>query len=644
MKQNVLKTLFYIVFCLLYFSNNLPAVIPGLGIDPSWHESLAMAVDGNFVFGKDFIFNYGPLGYLNTLVLPSTVSPWFLFFFHSFILLNYLFIIKLCFHKLGKSWILAAILSIVITLPWGFFADASFTLFYLLIFWLLYIRSSRQTIPLLIVITIAVLIFFIKVNLSLIAYGLLSATVIYFGFFKILTWRTVLITLILLLAITTILATQLHVAIPEYLQASLKIIDAYQDAMADQILSKKELFVLLGFEFLIVLVVLSHIFKNLSYFPENFFLYLLIAMAWFLCFKQSHTATGHYNVFGFFLFMPMLAVLIYLFENRAQTDTRLVTYVLLIQLIATQIIRLSFTSYDPDSFVRFYFPNEINTELKNGGYKNLIKLIQYRNPTRYFKKLLNYDYSENFNQKEINKIRLFPTEINEKIGNRSIDILPQEISYLYFNQLYYKPRPVIQTYQANSDWLANKNGERYTSPKAPDLVLANIHEFRYQNAFWVDKNAYISLYKNYELIDTLRMPEENLFLFEKRSLIQPLFFENILNKKTQLDEKISIPEDSILYLKADIHYSFMGKIARLLFQPAYLKCTVEYEDGTSAAFRIPPPILKGGIFISGKINDEEDFLKFYSRKKLTKIKTILFWSQHPNAFQNEFEYVFEKLK
>jgi hypothetical protein len=39
---------------------------PGPGIDPSWNAGLAMAVDQGLHFGKEVVFTYGPLGFLNS--------------------------------------------------------------------------------------------------------------------------------------------------------------------------------------------------------------------------------------------------------------------------------------------------------------------------------------------------------------------------------------------------------------------------------------------------------------------------------------------------------------------------------------------------------------------------------------------------
>ena len=233
------QNIFLLIFSLIFFSLSLPAGYAGFDIDASWHEALVMAIEKNFVFGRDFIFNYGPLGYLNTGLLPKSVSPVFLVLMEVFVLLNYLIVIQLAFQKANKSWWLVAISALLIFVPWGFIADTSFTLFYFFLFWLLHAKSTRNAVGLLLALMLSVLIFYIKVNLSIIVYGLFYASLIYFWLAKIFTFRTIIISIILQIALTYSLSFLLNVDIPSYLGASLKIIDAYQDGMAIMLLDKK---------------------------------------------------------------------------------------------------------------------------------------------------------------------------------------------------------------------------------------------------------------------------------------------------------------------------------------------------------------------------------------------------------------------
>jgi hypothetical protein len=649
MSSTTKKSFFLLFFALVFFSCSLPYLYGDLGIDASWHESLVMSINKELVFGKDFIFNYGPLGYLNTLVLPKYVSPYLMLGFHFFMLLNYLFLIKLSFDKAGKKWPLVACLAIIVFLPWGFFADTSFTLFYFLIFWLIYLERSRSIAAIAISVVLCLLIFFIKVNLSLIAIGIFVLSNIYMVLSKKLSLIPSLISLALLFAGIYGFAILLNVDLGNYLIASTKIIDAYQDAMATMILSKKELLFVLAFVFLIVLLVLGYILLHLSYFTKNVFLYILIALAWFLSFKQAFTATGHYNVFGFFLFMPPLALLIYLFAYQAKGKNHsgiLFILVLIFQLMATQGIRLAFTSYNLKNFVIFYFPSSLSKSIEKNPLA-VWHVFKEKNPYNYFDKLVSYKYEDNFKNEIINKQRILPDKILRKIGSSSVDIVPWEISYLFFNKLNYNPRPIIQTYQANSDWLATQNENKYFSKSAPKFVLANVNGFREQSPYWVDKGVYLSLYKNYSLIDTAIVNSDTLYLFEKTKSLSLRKRELVSNKIVHFNELITIQSNqNPIFIKANVSYSFLGKIARLFFQPPYLYANLEYKNGQKETFRIPPPILKGGVLINKKVSNSQDFVNYqiFKGKKSIDVQSISFEKRFSWGFDTEISYSIEEIQ
>jgi hypothetical protein len=61
---------------LIYFIPFPIFFAPSTGLDPSWRISLNMAIDKGLIFGKDIVFTYGPLGYLETRI-PELVSKHF---------------------------------------------------------------------------------------------------------------------------------------------------------------------------------------------------------------------------------------------------------------------------------------------------------------------------------------------------------------------------------------------------------------------------------------------------------------------------------------------------------------------------------------------------------------------------------------
>lgn len=650
MSERSQKVLFYVLFAGLYYATNQPYIYAEAGIDPSWWTSLVMAIENKAVFGQDFIFNYGPLGYLNTLLLPSHVSPWLIFVFHTFLLFNFLFIAKLSFERLERNWKWGALVAVLILLPWGFIADATFTLFFLLLFWLLYVKTTRIAVPLFICVLITLLIFYIKVNLSIIATTAFLGSLLYFNISKVLTWRSSAILVLSLSALLWLFSIGLHVDIASYLGSSLEIIDAYQDAMAVKLVDGSELWTLLAFFFAILAGVLLLIVANLAYFRENIFLYLLVALACFLGFKQAFTATGHYNIFGFFLLLPPLSILLFLFlqHQLGIWPRRLVVYTLIIQLVATQFIRFSYMSYDAKSYALFAFPDKVVAAYHaNPKLYQLLKVIKFKNPINYFSDLVYYDYQENFKREEVRKLRQLPISVLDMVGDNSFDVVPWETSYAFFNKLNYKNRPVIQSYQANSDWLAGKNGSMYFSQESPNFVLAKVISFREQNPYWVDKGVYQALRYDYDLIDTVVVAKDTNFLFQERPEQQEWSENHFPAKEAQLGEVIAVPSDSLeLYHYAEINYNWKGKIARLFFQPPYLWCEVTYEDGSSEDFRVPPPILEGGVYVSNRVVSQEDFIRIHKGQQAQnlKLKSLRFWSDSKWGFEQKYFFHYAQIK
>ncbi len=630
------QNLFLVFFSIIFFSLSVPFTYPGLDIDASWHEALVMAIDNHFVFGHDFIFNYGPLGYMNTGLLPKSVSPAVLVCSSIFELLNYLVIMRLAFNNAGKNWWIVAISAVIILVPWGFIADRSFTLFYFLLFWLLYAQQSRNTFGLILSVLLSVLIFFIKVNLSIVVYVVLYASLIYFCIARYFKLRTIIIIAALQITLTWSLSFLFHVDIPAYLGASLKIIDAYQDAMAVMVLSTKELLSLLFFETLILITAGLFILRSFQW--QSVYLYLLVALSWFLIFKQAHTAIAHYNIFGFFLFMPPLAVLLYLFsaDKHKKWAGRAFILILALQLAATQFIRFYMGGHTLKGYILTYPPNSVVHEMqKDYDPMHILDIIRLKNPGSYIKRLVQYNYNNNFK----NIPARLPEDLLQKIGKASVDIVPYHISYLYFNQLNYNPRPVIQSYQANSAWLMKKNGEKYFSKTAPEFVLFKLEAFREQNPFWVETDLTKALLTNYRLIDTTFIDKDTFFVFQHQVNPKKLKTDTAKSITFKLDEDISLPViDQPLVLTAEIKYSLKGKLARLFFQPPYLYCMVTYTDGKQENFRVIDKILKGGIFINPKVTTLEEAADFFlnqgkNNRKITKIR---FWARYSSGFEEKF--------
>ncbi len=86
---------------------------PGPGVDPSWNAGLAMAVDRGLHFGKEVVFTYGPLGFLQSRLV----------FFGGLGILSFLYgALLYVLFTIGLVWALRRTMSLLVAAVVAFFA------------------------------------------------------------------------------------------------------------------------------------------------------------------------------------------------------------------------------------------------------------------------------------------------------------------------------------------------------------------------------------------------------------------------------------------------------------------------------------------------------------------------------------------
>jgi hypothetical protein len=126
-------TIILLLFAFLLLPTAPIRPIAGIGAEASWYQSLAMALNQKMYFGTDFIFRYGPLGFLENKFLPERVHVVAQLLFDLYILFNLLYVIHFAIKKARIVWV-AIVALVAMILPWGFIADATFTLLFLFLF------------------------------------------------------------------------------------------------------------------------------------------------------------------------------------------------------------------------------------------------------------------------------------------------------------------------------------------------------------------------------------------------------------------------------------------------------------------------------------------------------------------------------
>ena len=220
----------YIACCLIIFPYTMHNRPQG-GLDPSWAIAINLAIKNNFVWGKDFIFSYGPLGYLSTGLCEYT-SKVFITIFYCAIWLNASIIIyKIQFSSRNKKPLnLFFTFLCAISLRYFIVFDLSTTLLFSCIFWLLYSLQKESLLAGLLAVTISVFMFFIKIDTGFVINLFMMLFYLYQSLYS--SKRVHFLFLLLInYLVLYLLCFILHVDIVGYLSAGFHIINAYNDAM-----------------------------------------------------------------------------------------------------------------------------------------------------------------------------------------------------------------------------------------------------------------------------------------------------------------------------------------------------------------------------------------------------------------------------
>ena len=606
------------IFLCLFAVYALTLVVPygyaSLGLDPSWNLAINMLIQQGANFGKDVAFTYGPLGFLNYRIMPEGYSIFW------FLVLDLAMVgmatssVAYAMRQAGKYSFLVAILAIIFFYPNGLFADRIFSLLFYEFVFLLYALKEKQFWAFIIAAAIAVILFFIKVNVLFIAGPYLLFVLILAAWKRIFSpYLLGLLAFIYLVAILC-LASFLHVDIPTYIRNSIQLTDGYIDAMSSFSLFPKEFFILASLEILFGFGCLILMWRSRKSWSENGPLILTCLLLYLLAFKQSHVGIGFAGFSNFFQIAPLIVLLyvIFLPGQWHHKDIRIGGAMLIIYLIGMAYTGYGLADRSWEKYIRSRSIPHLN-------------LLYYAVPYSW------YNYVKNYDQHALD----LPDSVRRRIGNETVDFLQHEIAYVFFNRLHYLPRPVIQSYSAYTADLIRMNGTHYRSNKAPAWVFYHLEPFRNQNPFWMDSDVTLELLRSYRLQEPVIVRRDTLQLFRRSSNLHKPVIQELSLKEMKLGKMITIPKGGLVRLKISARLNLLGYLMRLFAQPPYLYATIHYQDGTERRYRVIPAILEAGIWVGGRVSSQAELRTFFQTagRGNVAVKNIIFRSSTPWAWQ-----------
>jgi hypothetical protein len=166
------------------------------------------------------------------------------------------------------------------------------------------------------------------------------------------------------------------------------------------------------------------------------------------------------------------------------------------------------------------------------------------------------------------------------------------------NRLDYRPRPVLQSYQALDSYLARLNADYLTGPHAPDFVLVNSQSLDGRYPSLDDNLARVALVTHYEPAG----PSGHYAVLHKSARPAATRFEPIKEWNVGWDEAIEIPPGGTdpMWLQVDVATKPLGHLTDFLLRLPRVEMRMQMGDDSQAyrtvlsLARVGFPLLNSG--------------------------------------------------
>jgi hypothetical protein len=608
--RNILITL---VFSIIGFLT-IPTLLglPYSSLECSWIIGLNMAKVLGLQFGKDIVFPFGPLGFMyspyfcefNTWLISSA----FCLFVHCLFIFSIIIMLK----KLFSSPIDCVLMGLALMLALPQTQIEYKLLFAVLI--LLYLsivspfKPKTQLILYVFVSFMMAAASLIKFTAMLVSGSILIFMVVFCLYKKqIIPLCCILFSYIGSMLILLVSTGQKISNFPSYLLNSYEISDGYSSAMN---VSGPIQQVVIGFCILALfgLLLLNSILRNK---PGIIYFILISAGFVFVSFKHGLVRQDTSHIYIFFANALLIFISMYI-TNKKQLTSLMRSLILIFAFILAAAIFKS-------------FPRQIIPDI-GGKFKiigSAVSLATDDAATRA--KIL---------EGAKRKMRTLEDETIKYIGNKSVDLIPWEISQAYGYNLNWAPRPVFHCYCAYTDKLDMLNSQYYESDKAPDILLYAIGTLDSRYSLFDAPATFRAILRNYKPVFVDNRFHSYIIL--RKADKQRLSTSRTISVlDTEIGKSIPVPKikDKYLFAKIYMDYNLLGKTAKLIYKPpsVYIKLTT---DKTALEHKFIFSIARNGIFLSQSMYDMNSLLDILNGNVSNNLNSITISTDYP-AFYNK---------
>ncbi|OSZ78931.1 hypothetical protein CAP35_11985 [Chitinophagaceae bacterium IBVUCB1] len=615
MQQFVSKHWVNIVsFLLVLLVFNVPfykyPIIPHSGdsmqsLDPSWQIMLNHALLHKYVWGKDIVYTYGPLGFLETRVSYGIPSYVFILF-DLFVIVNLFIVFKSYINNASQKW-LAVFLLFCLCIVYTMSGSTPWLLMFFIVYWMRRLYDHPNILNYVILVCCISLALFMKLNTGLISIFLFGALQVLMLLQKKIKLLNAGLYVGASAIIILLLAWLLNVSLYGYFIAAAEIVKGYVGVMSIE--SDKYKVVEMKINILAVVLMMLYgwivinAVRHKKY--EHIFFAGVACIFIVLLRKQaiSRNDWGHY--LEFFSSSSLI-----LFTGVFTVDAGLQKW--LLRFTGMYILLL------------MLFDARMRTPLVLAKSKIEPKLS-------YISGIAQYN-----NKPEEKNSRKIPLNVLLQLKGHTVDVFPWDAACAIENKLTYTPRPMFQSIGAFTEKLQLVN-ENHLYTKPSDYLLYEYATIDGRYAFFDDCRANIFIANNYKVADSFLMGDRQVLLL-KRNGTNPVAtkFDTIKTESYAISDKVFIQGSD--FIKIKISENNKGRLNTFLNRAQEIKLVMTLDDGSAKTYKTSAEMLQAGMFVAAFIDGNTSFTAYINKGIKRKI-TSLSLSCHTDYFVKNIEVI-----
>ena len=228
-------------------------------------------------------------------------------------------------------------------------------------------------------------------------------------------------------------------------------------------------------------------------------------------------------------------------------------------------------------------------------------------------------------------------EIRDRYGVRdvrgTVDVYNFNNSVAIASTGSYTPRPVFQGYQAFDGYFSEIN-LKHLEKNPPDNVLFRLETIDDRYPTLDEGISWPSIFSNYDL-DTVQ--KGYLFLKKSASSFKVKDLSPFAQFQASFGHPIAVPSDRIVFVKLKLKKTLLGRLATLIFKTTNVFIKIHTQDGTSRTYRLIPRMADTGFYLSPLMRGNEEVLHLFSDKlsPMNAVVSMELQTDHPGRFWNK---------